>query len=173
MPTFGQIWPKTNLTGGSKSFGTHVTLKPPRHLVRIEFWLGMGSNGPKKPIFCQKSQFWAKFGPRILIILRGSKSSGTHRSENHLGALFALFFGRAQQQMDQKGRYLAQNGPICSFWAQFARFLGQNPIFFLTREREFWYSYIRKTTRHLVPNVFLGRTKHQNGPERQVFGPND
>ena len=82
------------------------------------------------PIFCQKSQFWAKFGPKILIILRGSKSSGTHRSENHLGALFALFFGRAQQQMDQKGRYLAQNGPICSFWAQFARFLGQNPIFF-------------------------------------------
>ena len=50
------------LTGESKSFGSHVTEKPPRHLVRIVFWSGIGSNGPKMPIFGQESQFWAKFG---------------------------------------------------------------------------------------------------------------
>ena len=43
----------------SKSFGTHITEEPPRHLVRIVFWLGMGSNGPKITIF---GQFKAKFG---------------------------------------------------------------------------------------------------------------
>ena len=44
-------------TGDSKSFGTHITEKPPRHLVCIVFWSGMGSNGPKMPIFGQKCQF--------------------------------------------------------------------------------------------------------------------
>ena len=38
----------------------------------------------------------------ILIILGGSKNSGTHTLENHLHTLYALFFGRAQHQMDQK-----------------------------------------------------------------------
>ena len=47
------------LSGGSKSFGTHVTEKPPRHLVCIVFWSGIGSHGPKMPIF---GQFWTKFG---------------------------------------------------------------------------------------------------------------
>ena len=42
------------LTGGSKSFGTHVTEKPPRHLVRIVFWSGIGRNGQKMPIFGPK-----------------------------------------------------------------------------------------------------------------------
>ena len=32
------------------------------------------------------------FGPNILIILGGSKRSGTHISENHLGISFALFY---------------------------------------------------------------------------------
>ena len=39
----------------------------------------------------------AVFGPNILIILEGSKSSGTHISENHLGTSFALFFVRHQR----------------------------------------------------------------------------
>ena len=50
------------LTKLSKSFGTHVTEKPHRHHVRIVFWFVMESNGPKMPIFGQKSQFRAKFG---------------------------------------------------------------------------------------------------------------
>ena len=50
------------LTGESKSHGTHVTEKPPGHLVCIVFWSAMGPNGPKMPMFGQKSQFWAKFG---------------------------------------------------------------------------------------------------------------
>ena len=47
---------------------------------------------PKKAYFGAKM---AVFGPNILIILGGSKSSGTHISENHLRTSFALFFCRA------------------------------------------------------------------------------
>ena len=36
--------------GGSKIFSTHITGKPPRHLVRIIFWSALGPNGPKMPI---------------------------------------------------------------------------------------------------------------------------
>ena len=43
---------------------------------------------PKKVYFGVKM---AVFGPNILIILEGSKSSGTHISENHLGTSFTLF----------------------------------------------------------------------------------
>ena len=75
MPIFGPKWPKMhildqtwpfwaknpNLKGGSKSFGTHVTEKPPRHRVRNVCWLAMEPNGPKMPIYCQKTilgQIW-------------------------------------------------------------------------------------------------------------------
>ena len=72
MHIFGQIWaeylalfgPKNlGFTEGSKSFGTHITEKPPRHLVWIVFWLGKELNGPKIPIFGQNAKFglfWAK-----------------------------------------------------------------------------------------------------------------
>ena len=40
--------------GRSKSFGTHVTEKPPRHFVRIVFWSRKGLNGPETPIFGPK-----------------------------------------------------------------------------------------------------------------------
>ena len=43
------------LTGGSKSFGIHITEKPPRHLVRIVFRPARRPNGPKMPIIGQKS----------------------------------------------------------------------------------------------------------------------
>ena len=63
LAKFGLFGPKIlTLTGGSKSFSTNVTEKPPRHLVRIVYWSATGSNGPKMPIFGQKSEFWAKFG---------------------------------------------------------------------------------------------------------------
>ena len=44
---------------------------------------------PKKAYFGAKM---AVFGPKILILFRGSKSSDTHISEKHLGTSFALFF---------------------------------------------------------------------------------
>ena len=46
---FGAKNPK--IFGDSKSFGTHTTEKPPRHLVCVLVWLGKGRNGPKMPIF--------------------------------------------------------------------------------------------------------------------------
>ena len=62
---FGLFWAKNlNLTGGSKTFGTHVTEKPPRHLVRIVFWSAMGSNGPKMPVL---GQIWPFFGPKSIF----------------------------------------------------------------------------------------------------------
>ena len=76
---------------------------------------------PKKAYLGAKM---AVFGPNILIILGGSKSSDTHISENHLGTLFALLFGQAWHQMDQKGQYLAQNDQKCIFLAKFGRFWG-------------------------------------------------
>ena len=40
--------------GGSKSFGTHISERPPRHLVRIVFWSGIGQNVQKMAIFGPK-----------------------------------------------------------------------------------------------------------------------
>ena len=68
---FARLWAKnSNFLGGSKSFGTHVTEKSPRHLVCIVFWSGMGRNGTKMPIFVvakawlesrsERPQFWSK-----------------------------------------------------------------------------------------------------------------
>ena len=52
---FGLFGPKILiLTGVSKSFGTNIMEKPPRQLVRIVFWSGIKSNGPKMPIFGSK-----------------------------------------------------------------------------------------------------------------------
>ena len=52
---FGRFWAKILIfTGESKSFGTHITEKPPRHLVRIVFWSGIGRNRQKMPIFGPK-----------------------------------------------------------------------------------------------------------------------
>ena len=42
------------LTGEIKSFVTHITENPPRHLVHIDFWSGIG----------QKVQKMAIFGPK-------------------------------------------------------------------------------------------------------------
>ena len=36
-------------TGEIKCFFTHITKNPPRHLLRIVFWSGMGPNGQKMP----------------------------------------------------------------------------------------------------------------------------
>ena len=41
-------------TGELKSFVTHMTENPPRHLVHIGFWSGIGQNVQKMAIFGQK-----------------------------------------------------------------------------------------------------------------------
>ena len=51
----------------------------------------------------------AAFGPKILIFTGGSKSFGIHVMENSLGTLFALYFGRAEDQMGKSGRFGAKN----------------------------------------------------------------
>ena len=40
-----------NFTGEIKSFVTHIMENPPKHLVRIVFWPGIGQNVQKMPIF--------------------------------------------------------------------------------------------------------------------------
>ena len=64
MPILGQIWSFWALgqkilisTGKIKSFVTHITENPPRHLVHIVFWSGIGQNVPKMAIFGPK---WPK-----------------------------------------------------------------------------------------------------------------
>ena len=57
---FGRFWARIPIfTGGSESSDTQVTEKSPGNLVPIVYWSGLGPNGPKMPIFGQKSQFWA------------------------------------------------------------------------------------------------------------------
>ena len=41
-------------TGEIKSFVTHITENPPRHLVHIVFWPGIGQNVQKMAIFGQE-----------------------------------------------------------------------------------------------------------------------
>ena len=58
-------------TGQIKSFVTRITENPPRHLNRIDFWPGVGSNRQKMPIFDPKwpkmhilDQFWPFLGQK-------------------------------------------------------------------------------------------------------------
>ena len=49
---FGRFWAKNPFfTGEIKSFVTHITENPPRHLVHIGFWSGIGQNVQKMAIF--------------------------------------------------------------------------------------------------------------------------
>ena len=58
-------------TGGSKSFGTHVTEKPPRHLVCIIFGRSWDQMGQKCQYLAQK----ANFGPNLAIFVQKSKET--------------------------------------------------------------------------------------------------
>ena len=52
---FGRFWAKNPFfTGEIKSFVTHITENPPRHLVHIGFWSGIGQNVQKMAIFGPK-----------------------------------------------------------------------------------------------------------------------
>ena len=123
-PNLPVLWPKILiLTGGSKSFGTHITEKPPRHLARIVYWSGMGPNGPKMPIFGQKSQFWANlaiYGPKILIFMWVSKSFGIHITEKPSRQLVRIVF---RSGIGLNGPKMPIFGQKCQFLAKFGRFL--------------------------------------------------
>ena len=105
MPILGQIWSFLGkkilfFTGEIKSFVTHITQNPPKHLVNIVFWSGIGQNVQKNgniwPKTTKNADFGpnlAVFGPKILIFMGVSKSFGTKITENHLGNLSTLFFG--------------------------------------------------------------------------------
>ena len=117
------------ITVGSKGFGSHVTEKSPRNLDRIVFWLGMGPNGPKMPIFGQKSQFWAKlsrFWPKILIFMGISKRFGTQITEEPPRQLFRIVYWSG---MGPNGPKMPIFGKKCKFCAKFGRFLAKNPFF--------------------------------------------
>ena len=137
MPILGPKWPKmpilcqnlpfsgqkpSILSGGSKSFGTHTTEKPPTHIVCIVFWSVMGPNGPKMPIFGQKCQFRAKFGrlwAKNPIFLGLSKSFGTHITEKPPRQLVRIVFWSSIQSNGPKMPIFAQK---CQFLAKFGRF---------------------------------------------------
>ena len=119
-------------TGESKSFDTHITEKPTRQLVRIVYgqaWDKMGQKHQYLALNDQKYFFLTKFGknpnsngrkqffdqiwPKILIPMGGIK-------KNHLGTLFASFFGRPWDRVGQKSQ----------FWAKFGRLWAKNPNFY-------------------------------------------
>ena len=74
-------------TGEIKSFVTHITENPPRHLVHIVFWSGIGQKVQKMAIWpkmTKNADFGpnlAIFGPKILIFMEVSKSFGTNITE--------------------------------------------------------------------------------------------
>ena len=60
---------KILIFNGMKSFVTHITENPLKHLVRIVFWSGMGRNGQKMPIFGPNTKMTkhAYFGPNLAV----------------------------------------------------------------------------------------------------------
>ena len=69
---FGRFWAKNPFfTGEIKSFVTHITENPPRHLVHIVFWSVIGQNvqkmaifGPKWPKMQILDQIWPFLGQK-------------------------------------------------------------------------------------------------------------
>ena len=72
----------------------------------------------------------AVFGPHILIILGGSKGSGTYISENHLGTLFELSFWSDMAPKESERPVFGPKWPKMHIVGLIWLFLGQNPIFF-------------------------------------------
>ena len=126
----------------------------------------------------------AVFGPNILIILGGSKSSGTHISENHLGTMFALFFWSRMVPNGSERPIFCPKWPnmhiLGQIWAKILIFWrGKNgclwakhPNYF-GREQKLWYSHIRKPTMHLVPIVYLARHSIKMDQKGKYLAQND
>ena len=88
-------------TGEIRSFVTHITENPPRHLVVIGFWSPWDEMGKNMPIFGQidlNCIFWTNFGrfwaknPNFSGV---SKSFGTHIMEKPPRQLVCIVFWSA------------------------------------------------------------------------------
>ena len=73
-----------------------------------------------------------------------------YTKKKHCRTLFALFFGRAGDQMGQKCQYFAQYDQKCHFWAKNPNFNG--------RKQKFWYPRNGKTT--LAPCLLCFLVRH-------------
>jgi len=131
------------------------------------------------------------FGPNILIILGGSKSSDTHISENHRGTSF-LFFCQEWHQMNQKGQYMAlrdQNWPTLTTELVLAGIAEKRPFWRKAENRPKIRFFSHKNTPTLLKDLgkgyffsahhclvvartwFPSRSKRFLGPKNSDFGP--
>ena len=127
----------------------------------------------------KKANFGAKmaiFGPKILIILEGSKSSGTHISENNLATSFCCCFVHICFLVGHSTKWISK----ANIWPKMTKnayfgpnvaVLGQNPNYF-ERQQKFWYSHIRKPTRHLIP-IFLCGHSNKMDQKGKYLAQND
>ena len=104
----GKIWP---FMGVSKSFGTHITKKHLGNLFALIFWSGIGSYGPKMPIYDQKCQFWAQLG-RLEAknqFLGMEKNFWYPHIRKPMRHLFRV------ENIDRYGSYWPQGTKMCNF----------------------------------------------------------
>ena len=93
----GRFWAKiANFNRRKQKFWYPHNGKPPRHLVRIVFWLALRPKGPKMPIFGQKCQFWANLVSsfQTWTVLRKSRTRGTAKGQGVGGWECALHIWR-------------------------------------------------------------------------------
>ena len=90
------------------------------------------------------------FGPKILILLGGSKSCGAHVTEKPPRHLVRIVF---RSGMGPNGPKMPIFGKKYQFLTKFGRLRAKNPNFFGTKKK-FWYPYNRKTTWASCPHCF-------------------
>jgi len=124
MPILGQIWSflgkKPFFTGEIKSFVTHITENPPKHLVHIGFWSDYGQqkqsniwNMSTDEMFEKKRLGW-QFLPNGTIVI----PCAAHK--NRVGAVFYgypnMAFGSKQQFIQwkkaEKKKYESKGGNV-------------------------------------------------------------
>ena len=115
------------------------------------------------PMCAQESIFWAKFGRFWAKIphFYGRKQNFLHpHNAKPARHLLRIIFGRAWDQMGQKGQYSAQNDQECIIWAKFGHFCTKN-LNFNGRKQKFGTHITEKSPSHLVPMPILGQIYHK------------
>jgi len=117
-----------NLRGYIPAIPRFLHVCPPRHLVFIVYWSGIGQNGQKCQYLAQNDQnckFWAKIGhfwaknPNFY----GSKYKFWYQPHGQLvGIIFWL-------DITSNGPKMPIFGQKCQLWAKFGRFWAKNPVF--------------------------------------------
>ena len=113
----------------------------------------------------------ANFGAKILIMLEGSKSSGTHISENNLGTSFScclvhFFLAGHSTNWIRKANIWPKMHILDQIWS----FWGQKVLIFTGFSKSFGIHIMEKTPRQLVRIVFSSDIR-SNGPKMPIFGP--